>query len=43
MKLRMEVLKDEIYNQIERINNEKNKELLEIEYLFYDGFNYSLK
>jgi hypothetical protein len=41
MKLRMEILKNEIYKQIERINNEKNKELLEIEYLFYDGFDYT--
>jgi hypothetical protein len=39
----MEVLKNEIYKQIHRINNEKNKELLEIEYLFYDGFDYTLK
>ena len=43
MKLRMEILKNEIYKQIDRINNEKNKELLEIEYLFYDGFDYNLK
>jgi len=37
----MEVLKNEIYKQMDRINNEKNKELLEIEYLFYDGFDYN--
>jgi hypothetical protein len=43
MKLRMEILKNEIYKQMDRINNEKNKELLEIEYLFYDGFDYTLK
>jgi hypothetical protein len=43
MKLRMEVLKNEIYKQIYRINNEKNKELLEIEYLFYDNFDYTFK
>ena len=42
MKLRMEYLKDEINNQIKRINKEKNKELLEIKYLFYDGFDYNL-
>lgn len=43
MKLRMEYLKDEINNQIKRINKEKNKELLEIKYLFYDGFDYNFK
>lgn len=37
MKLRMETLKNEINTQIERINNETNKELLEIVYLFYDA------
>ena len=42
MKLRMEILKNEIYKQIDRIINEKNTELLEIEYLFYDGFDYTL-
>ena len=42
MKLRMEYLKDEINNQIKRINKEKNKELLEINYLFYDNFDYNL-
>jgi hypothetical protein len=42
MKLRMEYLKDEINNQIKRINKEKNKELLEIKYLFYDNFDYNL-
>jgi hypothetical protein len=36
-------LKDEINKQIKRIHKEKNKELLEIEYLFYDGFEYNLK
>ena len=41
MKLRMEYLKDEITNQIKRINKEKNKELLEIKYLFYDNFDYN--
>jgi hypothetical protein len=41
MKLRMEYLKDEINNQIKRINKEKNKELLEIKYLFYDNFDYN--
>jgi hypothetical protein len=33
----METLKNEINTQIERINNETNKELLEIVYLFYDA------
>jgi len=42
MKLRMEILKNEIYKQINRINDEENKELLEIVYLFYDGFNSNL-
>ena len=39
----MEYLKDEINNQIKRINKEKNKELLEIKYLFYDNFDYNFK
>ena len=38
----MNILKDEIYKQINRINNEENKDILEIEYLFYDGFDYTL-
>jgi hypothetical protein len=42
MKLRMETLKNEIYKQISRITNEENTELLEIVYLFYDGFNCNL-
>ena len=42
MKIRMEYLKDEINKQIKRINKEKNKELLEIKYLFYDDFEYNL-
>ena len=42
MKIRMEYLKDEINNQNKRINKEKNKELLEIKYLFYDNFDYNL-
>jgi hypothetical protein len=42
MKLRMELLKNEIDKQINRINDEENKELLEIVYLFYDGFNCNL-
>jgi hypothetical protein len=42
MKLRMDLLKNEIYKQINRINDEENKELLEIVYLFYDGFNCNL-
>ena len=42
MKRRMEYLEKEIYNQITRINDEKNKDLLEISYLFYDNFEYNL-
>jgi hypothetical protein len=42
MKLRMEYLKNEIYNQISRINGEENNELLEIVHLFYDKFDYNL-
>ena len=42
MKLRMETLKNEIYKQINRINADGNTELLEIVYLFYDGFNSNL-
>jgi len=38
IKLRMNDLKDEINKQIDRINNEKNEELLEIIYLFYDKY-----
>jgi len=37
----MKYLENEINAQIERINNEENKELLEISYLFYDGFDYN--
>ena len=39
MKRRMIDLKEEIEKQIERINSEKNIDLLEIFYLFYDGYN----
>jgi hypothetical protein len=42
MKMRMEVLEEEINKQIDRIKNDKNKELLEIFYLFYDGYDYNL-
>jgi hypothetical protein len=42
MKQRMEYLEKEINTQILRINNEENNELLEICYIFYDGFNYTL-
>lgn len=42
MKRRMEYLQKEIERQTERINNEENNELLEIEYLFYDGYDYNL-
>jgi hypothetical protein len=38
MKRRMIELKEEIEKQIERIKKEENKELLEIHYLFYDGY-----
>ena len=39
MKRRMAYLEEEINMQMERVNNEENEELLEIIYLFYDGFN----
>jgi hypothetical protein len=42
MKKRMEPLHNEINKQMERIRNEENKDLLEIVYLFYDGFDYNL-
>ena len=38
MKKRMDELSKEIYIQIERINADDNTELLEINYLFYDGY-----
>jgi hypothetical protein len=38
VKKRLERLKEEVDKQIIRINNEENNELLEIVYLFYDGF-----
>ena len=41
MKNRMSYLKDEINKQIERIICDKNNELLEINYLFYDGYEYT--
>jgi len=41
MKRRMKYLEEEINKQIEYIHNEKNNELLEIVYLFYDGFEYN--
>ncbi len=41
MKRRMEFLEKEISNQVDRINKEENRELLETVYLFYDGFNYN--
>ena len=41
MKHRMKDLKNEIYKQIERINNDENKELLEVYHLFYDGYEYN--
>ena len=42
MKRRMDYLEDEINKQICRIQHEENSELLEIVYLFYDGYNYNL-
>jgi hypothetical protein len=41
MKLRMEYLKTEINKQINRINSDKNTELLELVHLFYDEFDYN--
>jgi len=41
MKRRMEHLEKEINNQVDRINTEENSELLEMVYLFYDGFDYN--
>jgi len=38
MKRRTDVLEKEIYEQIARIENDENEELLEIVYLFYDGY-----
>ena len=38
IKHRMDDLKTEIEKHIERINNEDNSELLEVHYLFYDGY-----
>lgn len=38
MKKRMDDLSEEIDKQISRINNDENEELLEIIYLFYDGY-----
>ena len=35
---RLEVLKEVIDEQIRRINNEENTELVEIIYLYYDGY-----
>jgi hypothetical protein len=40
MKLRMDYLMKEIYKQTEKIQNEENCDLLELVYLFYDGFDY---
>jgi hypothetical protein len=34
-------VEQEIYIHMERINNEEITELLEIHYLFYDGYNYT--
>ena len=42
MKIRMPLLKNEINKHVERIINEENKDLLEIFYLFYDGYSYNL-
>jgi hypothetical protein len=38
MKKRMDDLSEEIDKQIIRINNDENEELLELIYLFYDGY-----
>jgi CCR4-NOT transcriptional regulation complex NOT5 subunit len=38
MKKRMNDLQNEIDKQVERINAEENTELLELHYLFYDGY-----
>jgi hypothetical protein len=35
----MDDLCDEINIHIERIHNDENTELLELHYLFYDGYN----
>ena len=35
----MDDLQNEINIHIERINAEKNTELLELHYLYYDGYN----
>jgi len=42
MKNRMEYLKNEIIKQIYRIQRDDNHELLEIIYLFYDGYAYTI-
>lgn len=42
MKMRMEQLSQEIGKHIERISREENTELLDIHYLFYDGYEYFL-
>jgi hypothetical protein len=39
MKKRMDDLRDAINIHIERIHNDQNTELLELHYLFYDGYN----
>jgi hypothetical protein len=39
----MDYLNSEINRQIERIKKDKNKELLEIFYLFYDDYDYNFK
>jgi hypothetical protein len=36
---RLLILKEEIYKQIKRIQNEENNDLLEIKYLYFDNFN----
>ena len=38
MKKRIDDLSEEIDKQIIRINNDENEELLELIYLFYDGY-----
>jgi hypothetical protein len=42
MKMRVEELSKQIDKHISRINSEENVELLEIHYMFYDGYDYFL-
>ena len=40
---RLNVLKDEIDKQINRIDNDENTELVERIYLYYDGYNQTIR